>query len=78
MPAPRSTGRIYLDHCATSLETAVAAGKHVFCEKPHGIDMPGLKVSMAAAEDRGAPLAPPPRNRVASDPEAAPDTEIEG
>ena len=32
------------------LKAAVAAGKHVFCEKPHGIDIPGLKVSMAAAE----------------------------
>lgn len=29
---------------------AVQAGKHVFCEKPHGIDIPGLKVSMAACE----------------------------
>jgi predicted dehydrogenase len=34
----------------TIFEAAVAAGKHVFCEKPHGIDMPGLKISMAAAE----------------------------
>ncbi|MBI5387534.1 MAG: Gfo/Idh/MocA family oxidoreductase [Verrucomicrobia bacterium] len=33
----------------TILKAAVDAGKHVFCEKPHGIDMPGLKVSMAAA-----------------------------
>jgi myo-inositol 2-dehydrogenase / D-chiro-inositol 1-dehydrogenase len=32
------------------LKAAVEAGKHVFCEKPHGIDIPGLKVSMAAAE----------------------------
>ncbi|MHC1766282.1 MAG: Gfo/Idh/MocA family protein [Verrucomicrobiia bacterium] len=29
---------------------SVDAGKHVFCEKPHGIDIPGLKVSMATAE----------------------------
>ena len=32
------------------LKAAVNAGKHVFCEKPHGIDIPGLKISMAAAE----------------------------
>jgi predicted dehydrogenase len=32
------------------LKAAVDAGKHVFCEKPHGIDIPGIKVSMAAAE----------------------------
>ncbi len=32
------------------LKAAVEAGKHVFCEKPHGIDIPGLKVSMSAAE----------------------------
>jgi predicted dehydrogenase len=35
----------------TILKVAVAAGKHVFCEKPHGIDIPGLKISMAAAEE---------------------------
>jgi predicted dehydrogenase len=34
----------------TILKAAVAARKYVFCEKPHGIDIPGLKVSMAAAE----------------------------
>ena len=33
------------------LTAAVAAGKHVFCEKPHGLDTPGLKMSMAAAEE---------------------------
>lgn len=33
------------------LQAAVAAGKHVFCEKPHGIDIPGLKIAMAAAEE---------------------------
>lgn len=33
------------------LRASVAAGKHVFCEKPHGIDIPGLKVSMAACEE---------------------------
>ncbi len=32
------------------LKAVVDAGKHVFCEKPHGLDIPGLKVSMAAAE----------------------------
>ena len=33
------------------LKASIEAGKHVFCEKPHGIDIPGLKVSMAAAEE---------------------------
>ncbi len=32
------------------LKAAVTAGKHVFCEKPHGLDIPGLKMAMAAAE----------------------------
>lgn len=32
------------------LEAAVAADKHVFCEKPHGIDVPGLKRTAAACE----------------------------
>lgn len=33
------------------LKACVDAGKHVFCEKPHGIDVPGLKISMAACEE---------------------------
>lgn len=33
------------------LKAAVDAGKHVFCEKPHGIDAPGLKLSAAACEE---------------------------
>lgn len=32
------------------LKAAVDAGKHVFCEKPHGIDIPGVKACQAAAE----------------------------
>ncbi len=31
-------------------KAAVEAGKHVFCEKPHGIDTPGLKTCMATCE----------------------------
>ncbi|MFZ5828735.1 MAG: Gfo/Idh/MocA family protein, partial [Planctomycetota bacterium] len=27
------------------LKAAIDAGKHVFCEKPHGIDVPGIKLS---------------------------------
>ncbi len=33
------------------LKAAVEAGKHVFCEKPHAIDVPGLKMAMAACEE---------------------------
>ena len=32
------------------LKAAIDAGKHVFCEKPHGVDVPGLKMAMEAAE----------------------------
>lgn len=32
------------------LQAAVGAGKHVFCEKPHGLDMPGAARCEAAAE----------------------------
>jgi predicted dehydrogenase len=35
----------------TMVQAAVASGKHVFCEKPHGIDVPGLKAVMAACEE---------------------------
>ena len=35
----------------THLQAAIEAGKHVFCEKPYGIDMPGVKICMAAAEE---------------------------
>jgi predicted dehydrogenase len=33
------------------LKAAVEAGKHVFCEKPHALDIPGLKMAMAASQD---------------------------
>jgi myo-inositol 2-dehydrogenase / D-chiro-inositol 1-dehydrogenase len=33
------------------LRAAIEAGKHVFCEKPHGIDVPGVKVARAACEE---------------------------
>ena len=33
------------------LKTAIDADKHVFCEKPHGVDVPGMKLSMLAAEE---------------------------
>lgn len=36
------------------LKAAVDAGKHVFCEKPHGIDIPGVKMCQAAAESARA------------------------
>jgi predicted dehydrogenase len=35
----------------TMLKAAVDAGKHVFCEKPHGIDVPGLRVAEAACAE---------------------------
>jgi predicted dehydrogenase len=33
------------------LKAAVDAGKHVFCEKPHGIDVPGAKLVAAACQE---------------------------
>lgn len=33
------------------LKAAVDAGKHVFCEKPHSVDAPGLKIVEAACEE---------------------------
>lgn len=32
-------------------KAAVDAGKHIFCEKPHALDVPGLKLAMAACEE---------------------------
>lgn len=32
------------------LQAAISAGKHVFCEKPHGIDIPGVNACLAAGE----------------------------
>jgi predicted dehydrogenase len=32
-------------------KAAVDAGKHIFCEKPHGLDVPALKLAMAANEE---------------------------
>ena len=33
------------------LEAAVKAGKHIFCEKPHSLDSPGVKRVVAACEE---------------------------
>jgi myo-inositol 2-dehydrogenase/D-chiro-inositol 1-dehydrogenase len=35
----------------THLKAAIAAGKHVFCEKPMAVDAPGLRTVLAAAEE---------------------------
>ena len=35
----------------THLTAAITAGKPVFCEKPHGIDVPGIKIARAAAAE---------------------------
>ncbi len=32
-------------------KAAVEAGKHIFIEKPHGVDVPGIKMSLAASEE---------------------------
>jgi len=32
------------------LKACVDADKHIFCEKPHALDVPGLKIAMAACE----------------------------
>ena len=36
---------------AMIIKDSAAAGKHIFCEKPHGLDVPGLKMAMAANEE---------------------------
>ena len=33
------------------LKGAVEANKHIFCEKPNALDIPGLKIAMAACEE---------------------------
>jgi predicted dehydrogenase len=33
------------------LKEAVAAGKQIFCEKPHGLDVPGIRSVMASIEE---------------------------
>jgi predicted dehydrogenase len=35
----------------THVKAAVEAGKHIFCEKPHGLDVPGVKSIQASAEE---------------------------
>jgi len=35
----------------THLKAAVAAGKHIFCEKPMAVDAPGVRTVLAAAEE---------------------------
>ena len=33
------------------LQAAIAAGKHVFCEKPHSLDVPGIKLVTKTCEE---------------------------
>ncbi len=35
----------------TYLKAAIAAGKHVFCEKVHAVDAPGVRMVLAAGEE---------------------------